>query len=107
MLPFGMTVIGVTGAADAGLATAKDFTFGPFPLRNVDFVTLDGLTSDSDVVGLLGQNFLRLFDIEYDLGNGVIRLFKPLRGCDYATPVYWSPSAYSVVPVQQVSEIGR
>ncbi len=39
-------------------------------------------------VGVLGQNFFRIGDVEYDLGNGVIRLMHA-EGCSHALLAYW------------------
>lgn len=39
--------------------------------------------------GLIGQELLRVGDVEYDLGAGMIRLLKP-RDCAQATLAYWA-----------------
>jgi tetratricopeptide (TPR) repeat protein len=47
---------------------------------------------------LLGQNFWEIFDVEYDLGRGAIRLFKT-NNCSHTSLAYWLKSG------QQYSEI--
>jgi tetratricopeptide (TPR) repeat protein len=83
--PFGLRVIGIGGVADVRLATVKEFSIVGIPLKNVEF-----LVGGSDVgnAGLLGQNLLEKFDVEYDLATGVIRLFRT-EDCDHTVLAYW------------------
>jgi tetratricopeptide (TPR) repeat protein len=97
---FGMTVTGV-GRGDAGfsLGTAKMFVFDTLPFNDTDFMIVAG---DRGVEGdgSIGQNILGAPDVEYDLANGAIRLFKE-TGCQDAALAYWNTTQdYSVVSVQ-------
>jgi len=49
-------------------------------------------------IGLLGQNFLHFADVEYDLGQGVVRLMKA-EDCRKAFLAYWVGKSmpYSVI----------
>ena len=86
--PFGFYVTGVGGAtADMSIATVAVFTLAGVPLHNVDFL-VGGSTIGTDNVGVLGQNVLHIADVEYDLGQGVVRLIKP-RDCSGAL-AYWA-----------------
>ena len=86
-LPEGMRVTGVTGVADVGMATAREFTFLGHALHNVEFM-VGGSRMNGGADGLLGQNVLSIADVEFDFANGVIRLFKPV-GCEHAILTYW------------------
>jgi len=44
-----------------------------------------------DKVAVLGRDFLRQFDVEFDLARNEINLFKP-QGCKGSDEVYWSDS---------------
>ena len=94
--PFGLTMRGVGGSTmDISLGTAQDMTFADVALHHVQFIVMDkGFGGEA---GLIGENFLKQFDVEYDFANGVIRLFKP-EGCGQADLAYWvGPSqAYGV-----------
>ncbi len=83
--PWGMRMVGVGGSADVQVATIKEFQIVGANLKNVEF-----LVGGSEVgyAGLLGQNLLELFDVEYDLANGAIRLFKT-EDCDKVSFAYW------------------
>src|SRR5207253_3119801 len=51
--------------------------------------------SPGDVALLLGYDFLHQMDIEFDLTQGAVRLFKP-KGCESAPLSYWSKEAVAV-----------
>ena len=84
---FGFRVEGVGGQTDAGLTTVKAFGIAGATLPNVEFLVA-GNALGGETVGLLGRNFLDFADAEYDLANGVIRLWR-FRGCGALTPTYW------------------
>ncbi len=98
--PLGLTVKGVGGAVDPSIATVDVFTFAGTPIHNVEFL-VGGSLGRSENAGLLGQNFFRIGDVEYDLGKGMIRLMRA-KGCEHATLAYWvKPSEpYSLMDIE-------
>jgi tetratricopeptide (TPR) repeat protein len=97
--PLGLTVTGIGGTADVRVATVKEFSIVGITLKNREF-----LVGGSDVgyAGLLGQNLLDAFDVEYDLATGAIRLFHT-EDCEHALLAYWlAPGqAYSSMPIDR------
>jgi tetratricopeptide (TPR) repeat protein len=93
--PFGFRLQGVGGEVDTQVATVKEFRIAGALIHNVEF-----LVGGSEVggEGLIGQNFLEQWDVEYDFSKGVVRLFKP-DGCRKYRLAYW------VTPGQSVSEM--
>src|SRR5215469_10723514 len=88
-LPPGLTIRGVTGEVQAHYAVAKDFRLIDLPFHDMGFVIGEHSFGDG-VDGLMGQNILAAADdVEYDLGDGVIRLFHE-QGCGDAPLAYWS-----------------
>jgi len=85
MGPFGLRMTGVGGVADVRVARVKELSIFGIALKNVEFL-VGG--SDFGNAGLLGQNFLELFDVEYDLANGAIRLFRT-EDCEHTVLAYW------------------
>lgn len=85
------------------MARARTFALAGLDkiFENVDFVVA-GSTFGGLAEGLLGQNLLRVADVEYDLANGIIRLVQS-RGCGKDTPLaYWAADAhkpYSVIDI--------
>ena len=101
-LPGFMTVRGVTGNAQVGMTTAKDFTILGRTLHKVDFL-VGGSELEAWSDGLLGQNVLHISDVEFDLANGVIRLFQP-SDCAHSLLAYWNKDQpYSVLDIQQTT----
>jgi tetratricopeptide (TPR) repeat protein len=98
--PLGLRVTGVGGAADVRVATVKEFSIVGVTLKNVEF-----LVGGSEVgnEGLLGQNLLEQFDVEYDLARGAIRLFHT-EDCNHTLLAYWlTPGqAYSSMPIEYI-----
>ena len=101
--PFGLQVIGVGGTADVRVATVKEFSIVGVTLKNVDFL-VGG--SDAGNAGLLGQNLLETFDVEYDLATGAIRLFHT-EDCSHTLLAYWlAPGqAYSSMPIDRIDSL--
>jgi tetratricopeptide (TPR) repeat protein/predicted aspartyl protease len=92
--PYGLRLRGIGGAVTTQLATVKEFGIAGALIHNVEFL-VGGSEVGSE--GLLGQNFLHQWDVEYDFSKGVVRLFKP-EGCRKTRLAYW------VAPGQSYSE---
>jgi predicted aspartyl protease len=97
LAPFGVYVTGAGGdAASVSIATVRDFTLAVLQLHDVDFLV--GGNDRSGSAGILGQNVLHLWDVEYDLGQGAVRMMKP-TDCRKSLLAYW------VKPADQLSVI--
>ena len=86
--PYGLKVKGVGGFLDTSLATVKVFTLAGIPLHDVDFL-VGGSETGGDSIGLMGQNLLEKWDVEYDFARGVVRLFKA-DDCKHTLLAYWT-----------------
>lgn len=86
--PFNLLLEGIGGTTRATVTTVKEFTLAGIPIKKVQFV-VGGSAFGPGVAGLLGQNVLRIADVEYDLANGAIRLMKPDH-CGKAMLAYWA-----------------
>jgi tetratricopeptide (TPR) repeat protein/predicted aspartyl protease len=85
--PFGLRVRGIGGYTDMSLTTVKDFGLIGLTIHNVEFLV--GGSEVSGGSGLLGQNLLEKFDVEYDLAHGAVRLWKT-EGCGKSLLAYWT-----------------
>jgi tetratricopeptide (TPR) repeat protein/predicted aspartyl protease len=85
--PFGLRLKGVGGYADVQLTTVKDFGLIGVTIHNIEFLV--GGSEVGGGAGLLGQNLLERFDVEYDLAHGAVRLFKT-SGCGKSLLAYWT-----------------
>ena len=100
--PFGFRIEGIGGSVTAQVATVKEFRIAGALIHNIEF-----LVGGSEIggAGLLGQNLLQQWDVEYDFAKGVVRLFK-LDGCRNSTLAYWRTPGqpYSVTDIESVSQ---
>lgn len=98
--PFGFRMGGIGGFADAEIARIKDLGILDTDLHNVDFVV-----GGSDAgEGSLGANLLDFADLEIDLAQGKVTLFKP-DGCRKSALAYWvkSGGTYNVADLHPVN----
>jgi tetratricopeptide (TPR) repeat protein len=89
--PKDLRVEGIGGRADIYVTSVKEFRLTKTVFPNVDFIV--GLNEPgANAVGVLGQNFLAGADVEYDLGNGAVRLVHPRDDCEKVSLAYWAGS---------------
>jgi tetratricopeptide (TPR) repeat protein/predicted aspartyl protease len=97
--PFGTYVLGVGGGGiTPEIATVQTFTLSNFDLHKVEFL-VGGNELGAGAVGLLGQNLIRIWDVEYDLANGMLRLVKP-ENCGKRTMAYWATASQPIAMVE-------
>jgi predicted aspartyl protease len=86
MAPDGFAIQGARGISQAVIARVREFGLAGAVVNNMEFLVAG--SSFGDAVGVLGQNVLAFADVEYDLGNGVIRLMRA-ENCKDSARVYW------------------
>jgi tetratricopeptide (TPR) repeat protein/predicted aspartyl protease len=102
--PYGLTIRGVGGNTAPSVATAKVFTIANVDIPNVEFL-VGGSEAGGGSSGLLGQNFLVNWNVEYDLAKGAIRLFRD-TDCSKQFLAYWAlqnHQPYTVTNIEKVS----
>ena len=88
--PPGMFIRGVGGETEPQLVSAHTFTFVHQQLHHVQFLVA-GNDSPSHAAGLLGDNLLRVADVELDFAKGFMRFVKPVH-CGRLPLAYWAGS---------------
>ena len=103
--PNGLTVTGVGGSFKPEVATVKVFTLDNLNLPDVQFL-VGGSEVGSGSVGVLGQNLLSKWDVEYDLAKGMIRLLR-VEDCKKSFLAYWlAPGqAYTLLDIGWTSPL--
>lgn len=107
----GLYVKGIGGNAGIGsnsgiaVTTVKTFTVFNTPYHNMDFI-VGGSEPGQGTVGFLGQNLLRRADVEYDLAQGSLALFRP-ENCKHVELVYWIKHGdpYSAMDIEETTPI--
>jgi tetratricopeptide (TPR) repeat protein len=82
-----LRIEGVGGSVDANATVVNEFNLEQLSLKHLQFVVAKG--APPSVAGVLGQNILGIRDVEYDLANGLVRLFQP-EGCGNGILAYWA-----------------
>ena len=102
--PFGLFINGIGGAIEPSIATVKVFTLAGVPFHNIQFLVGGSLGGRSESVGVLGQNFFRIGDVEYDLARGAIRLWHA-ENCGHSLVAYWvKPSeSYAAMDIERAT----
>jgi tetratricopeptide (TPR) repeat protein/predicted aspartyl protease len=85
--PNGLSLQGLGGVTSTKVARVRDFDIAGSALHNIEFLVA-GNGLGPNVAGAVGQNILGYADVEYDLANGMIRLWKPV-GCGAHVLAYW------------------
>jgi tetratricopeptide (TPR) repeat protein/predicted aspartyl protease len=88
MAPPGFVMRGIGGTTVPTVATVKLFTLGNVDVRNVEFLVTGNEVGTNGSVGLIGQNLLQSWDVEYDLANGMLRLMRD-DDCHGVMLAYW------------------
>lgn len=102
--PFGLSIGGVGGTTQPSVALAKVFTIANVDIPNVEFLVA-GSEAGGGSDGLLGQNFLVNWNVEYDLAKGAIRLFRD-SDCSKQFLAYWvvqTDQPYTVTNIEKVT----
>jgi tetratricopeptide (TPR) repeat protein len=102
--PPGLSLRGVGGNVDISVGTAKVLRIANADIPNVEFL-VGGSEAGSGSSGILGQNFLLNWNVEYDLAKGIIRIFKD-TDCSKQFLAYWaiqSPESVTVSNIERVS----
>lgn len=94
-------ISGIGGSTTAYYTTVKELTLAGQNVAHMDFY-VGG--SDTGVAGLLGQNVLGIGDVEYDLPDGYIRLWR-WQDCRNATKAYWTTgNNFSLLRIDERSQ---
>src|ERR1700729_2676961 len=101
-LPAGYVVSGVGGDAQAWVTQVARFTLFGVDIPKIEFLVA-GNDMGGGTVGLLGQNAFALGDVEYDLANGVIRVWHT-KDCGTSALAYWAKDVpFSVIDIDRAS----
>jgi tetratricopeptide (TPR) repeat protein len=101
--PYALRVSGIGGSTETWVTTVKDFMLVSIPVHNVQFIV--GGNELNGAAGVLGQNVLRIADVEYDLAAGAIRLVRP-KGCRREMLAYWAKSGpVSVIDIEPTNAL--
>jgi len=79
---------GLGGSQDAEYTIVKDFALSDVKIKGVKFYVIGSKGSPAEA-GLLGRDFLSHFNLEFDLANKAVRLWKT-EHCGDQSLAYWT-----------------
>jgi predicted aspartyl protease len=103
-----MTIKGAGGEVrKVQMTSVKTLTLAELPVHDIDFLVVAPSGQDGDIAGLIGENVLGMADVEYDLGNGMVRLFTS-TGCTGTNLGYWAKGGAAVeLPLLHTARLER
>ncbi|MDE1149301.1 MAG: retropepsin-like aspartic protease [Azospirillaceae bacterium] len=97
----GGEMIGVDGTSRLLQTTMDTLELGTWHGKDVRvYVGGYGNDNDGDMVGMLGMDLLERYDMEFNVHDNLLSLYKP-EGCDGKVLAYWSDS-YNVVEMEEM-----
>ncbi|MBV8683509.1 MAG: aspartyl protease family protein [Caulobacteraceae bacterium] len=93
--PFGLRVEGLGGDVEPSVVLVDSLEVAGTSFHRIEFLT-GGSETGNGTAGVIGQNFLHLDDVEYDLANGNVRIVRP-EGCSRDLAYWPSKTGYSAV----------
>jgi len=87
------TFYGAGGADTPGVVTVRDFGIAGGTVHDVHLYAAGRGASPGNSAGILGEDVLSHWDVEFDLSAGKIRLFMP-KNCSGDQVVYWAQSYF-------------
>jgi tetratricopeptide (TPR) repeat protein/predicted aspartyl protease len=102
--PYGFELRGLGGATQQpSVAIAKPFTISNADIPSMEFLVA-GSEAGSGSSGVLGQNFLVNWNVEYDLAKGAMRLFKD-SDCSKQFLAYWDLQNQQPITVTDIEKV--
>jgi predicted aspartyl protease len=86
---------GVGGCKDSQLVNVKDFGMAGYVVHDLRFAAAPAATERPETAGLLGQDFLSAYDLEFDLAANRLRLLQTQGSCGDQL-AYWTDAYYMV-----------
>jgi len=97
-------MVGVGGETDMEAAYIDEFKIGETSRQNWRMLVAGEHDRGATVAVLLGDDFFRALDVEFDLGHRAVRLFQP-QDCDHASLAYWATDGpASMVEVEPIDQ---
>lgn len=86
----GNRVIAIGGETGAESVLVDEFAIGPAVRKNVRLLVAGEYDFGGDVAVILGEDFFRQLEVEFDLPHDAVRIFQA-RDCEGTSLAYWSP----------------
>ena len=99
----GLRMFGVGGETRMEIASVDDFKLGEVSTKGMQLYVAGERDFGAGFDVLLGEDFLRRFDVEFDLANRAVRLYQS-SNCDGVSLAYWTKDVPGEVEIEPISE---
>jgi clan AA aspartic protease (TIGR02281 family) len=99
----GSRMMGIGGEIAVEVVSIDEFAIGTDVRRNLRLLVAGEHDLGADVAVLLGEDFFRQSEVEFDLAHEAIRLFQS-RDCEGRSLAYWSTEGATVVEFEAIFE---
>jgi predicted aspartyl protease len=97
----GYRFMGVGGETKVYSAVVEEFKVGEAATKDLALLVAGERSFGEGADVLLGEDFLVNFDVEFDLGNNAVRLYRP-QGCDGVSLAYWTKEVPGEVEIEPI-----
>ncbi len=96
-------IVGAGGTTDVEAARIDEFKIGDGTRTDWWVIIMSGVDSGRDADFILGEDFFRAVDVEFDLAHNAVRLFRP-KDCEATSLAYWAPNGAGQVDIARMSD---
>jgi predicted aspartyl protease len=100
----GYRTFGIGGETHAEYVHIDEFRIGQAVRKNWRMLVAGEHDFSDDIAVLLGDDFFRQADVEFDLAHNAVRLYET-RDCEGVALAYWTTEPAGVVPIEAGAEI--
>jgi predicted aspartyl protease len=97
----GARLFGVGGETTVSRTLVDEFRVGSFAQKKLQMIVAGEKDFGADV--LLGEDFFRHFDVEFDLAAGKVRLYRP-EHCASTLLAYWAGTGVGIVEFEAADD---
>ena len=98
-----LKMVGVSGETEVEAALVEEFRIGEATRKDWWVIVAGSVDFGRDSDFILGEDFFRFVDVEFDLAHNAVRLFRP-KDCDGAQLAYWAPNGAGQVDIEKISD---
>ena len=96
-------MLGVGGTTDVETAVIDELRVGATTRKALRMMVVGEQDPGDGVAVLLGEDFLRRFDVEFDLARGAVRLFLATN-CEGASLAYWTTGEANEIAIEPMND---
>jgi len=98
-----LKMIGLGGETEVEAALVEEFRIGDATRKDWWVIVAGSVDFGRDADFILGEDFFRFVDVEFDLAHNAVRLFRP-KDCEGAQLAYWAPEGAGQVDIEKISD---